>query len=316
MTKYGLPKYICFDVRTTLCSKKVKFDVTLLPKAGKKRTSTKVNTICEGMKAVIEDRLNNGVWTKAEVDAYADTYDPKLEKAFTFDRACKIANVDKDYVLSGQYVKDRYGKSAKSSTTNATVTSKPTVTSNTTKNKKDKAKSLLEYFRLNPQWVLVANFPEIEIYSEPYQFTNEYGMTCWTYHIRRTDTKKELKPTTKSNSLYVKIGNIQKAVYKLAADTFIHNPYKERDSKIVATDVHHINGDHSDNRLENLMHVTKAEHAKYHTELRKNKPRVRLTMTDIVKIQTAKAFGASAYDIMSKYKFTMAQVKSGLKAKI
>ena len=84
MTKYGLPKYICFDVRTTLCCKKVKFDVTLLPKAGKKRTSTKVNTICEGMKAVIEDRLNNGVWAKAEVDAYADTYDPKLEKAFTF----------------------------------------------------------------------------------------------------------------------------------------------------------------------------------------------------------------------------------------
>lgn len=48
--------------------------------------------------------------------------------------------------------------------------------------------------------------------------------------------------------MYVNINGINKAIYKLAADTFLHNPNKKRDTDIIATEIHHLNGDHSDNR--------------------------------------------------------------------
>lgn len=312
MSKYGLPKHVCFDVRTTLCSKKVKYDVTLLPKPGHKRTSTKVCTIKEGMLAVIDDRVKHGVWTQKEVNEYMITYNPVLEKKFTFELACKIAEVTPEYVLSGQYMKDRYGKKTNNKKTVLKQENKKVVYNST---KQCKAKSLLEYLSKNPQWTMVANFPELEIYSEPYLFTNEYGVTCWTYHIRNTITKRELKPTTKSNSLYVNVGGIQKAIYKLAADTFIHNPYKKRDSEIVATQVHHINGNHNDNRLENLMHVTEKEHKAYHKELRKGKPIKRLSELEIKCVRALRDTGISYYTIAEKLGLSVYQVKSAVELK-
>ena len=319
MSKYGLPKYVCFDVRTSLCSKKVKFDITLVATDGK-RHSTKTNTIKEGLLAVIKNRIENGIWTNTEAHEYFNTYDVNMESKFTLDLACQIANVNKEDVLSGQYYLDRYKKQHLNkkitALQKAVINSKPVI-KNIEKIAASSKKSidLVEYFTQNPQWALIANFPDFEIYSQPYLFTNEYGVTCWTYKIRRTITKRELKPSTKGNSLYINLNGVNKAIYKLAADTFIHNVHKEKDNKLVATEVHHKNGDDTDNRLENLIHVTKAEHVAYHKQLNTNKTNKKFTATELAMIKGAKLMGASIYEIAAKFNCTVAQARSAVNSK-
>lgn len=158
----------------------------------------------------------------------------------------------------------------------------------------------------------MANFPEYQIYSEPYLFTNEYGKTCYTYRIRNLITGKEYKPTTKSNSLYFKVEGVNKAVYKLAADTFLHNPNKKYDNTLVATEVHHLNGDHDDNRLENLEHVTKEEHALFHKKMNKNKRREFLSFKDIVEIKAKSEAGKSLYKISEELGIPFHRVKAAV----
>lgn len=51
--KYNLPKYICFDVRTTLCRKKPTYDVTLASDDNKAH-STKTLTVYEAVTKVVE----------------------------------------------------------------------------------------------------------------------------------------------------------------------------------------------------------------------------------------------------------------------
>lgn len=313
--KYNLPKYICFDVRSSLCSKKVIYDITLVKNDGK-RHSTKTTTVREGMNRVIENRKQYAGWTQADIDKYNSTYDPSMENQFTLQDACDKTGVSMESVLDGSYVKQRYGKPRVLSNLTAPVKeeevkSNEEVLTSVNDNKeedtkksniivmtdaeKEREKEYLEYLRNHPQWFNITNFPDYQIYSEPYYYTNEYGVTCSTYHIRKLISKKELQPSTKTNSLYVTINGISKAIYKLAADTFLHNPYKKRDSELVATEVHHLNGDHSDNRLENLKHVTKEEHAMYHKEMNANKPRKILTFNEVMQIRAEYNKTKSAY---------------------
>ena len=325
-TKYNLPKYICFDIRSSLCSKKVIYDITLV-KDDNKRHSTKTKTVYEGLMAVIENRKQYKNWNADDIAAYLNTYDFTMENQFTLQDACNAAGVTLDYVMSGQYVKDRYTNRYKQDT----VTKEITVVENTeaeteetenatnaeteytTLNKEKKSRQLyLEYLHKNPQWFTVCNFPDYQIYSEPYLFTNEYNKTCYTYHIRHIITKKEIKPTTKTNSLYVNLHGINKAIYKLAADTFLHNPNKKRDNKIVATEVHHLNGNHDDNRLENLEHVTKEVHALFHKEMNKNKKRISLSSKEILQMKQEKACGDSIYVIAERHGYTVMQVKNAV----
>ena len=106
-TKYNLPKYICFDIRSSLCSKKVIYDITLV-KDDNKRHSTKTKTVYEGLMAVIENRKQYKNWNADDIAAYLNTYDFTMENQFTLQDACNAAGVTLDYVMSGQYVKDRY----------------------------------------------------------------------------------------------------------------------------------------------------------------------------------------------------------------
>lgn len=178
------------------------------------------------------------------------------------------------------------------------------------KHRKSKREIYLEYLKNNPQWFNIANFPEYEIYSEPYLYTNEYNKTCWTYKIRNLITKKELKPRTKGNSLTVYIYGINKSIYKLAGDTFLHNPNKKRDNKMVATEIHHLNGDHSDNRLENLEHVTKKMHMILHKQLNKSKSRKPLTSSQIIQVKAERMKGKSLYKISEELGIEFNKIKA------
>lgn len=50
---------------------------------------------------------------------------------------------------------------------------------------------------------------------------------------------------------------VTRTVHRIVAETFIENPEGKRE-------IHHKNGDKTDNRAENLKWVTKAEHAELH----------------------------------------------------
>lgn len=305
--KYNLPKYICFDVRTTLCRKKPTYDVTLAGNDGKAH-STKTLTVYEAVTKVVQNRVTYKGWTTQDVAKYIESYDYTMENQYSLEDACKEAGVTLESVMNGEYMKTRYPAKKAQENTQEEITEVEEVVEEVnaeeeiSKNaKKDLRTRYLEYLKKNPQWFTIANFPEYQIYSEPYMFTNEYGVSCYTYRIRNLITKKELKPTTKSNSLYVHINGINKAVYKLAADSFLHNPNKKRDDCLVATEVHHLNGNHEDNRLENLEHVTKEMHVAFHKQLNENKEREYLTYAEVVKFKAEYAAGESIYKIAQRY---------------
>lgn len=306
--KYNLPKYICFDVRTTLCRKKPTYDVTLVSDDNKAH-STKTLTVYEAVTKVVENRIKYKGWTSNDIANYINSYDFTMENQYSLKDACDSAGVSEESVLNGEYMKERYGKKESTEVVNIEPESKFS-NEKEVKVKKDDRKVFLEYLKENPQWFNIANYPDYEIYSEPYLFTNEYSKTCTTYHIRNIITKKELKPTTKSNSVYVNIHGINKAVYKLAADTFLHNPNKKCDSNLIATEVHHLNGDHTDNRLENLEHVTKEMHMLFHKQLRANKPREKLSFTQIMQIKNERNSGKSYYKIAEELNMDFHKVKS------
>lgn len=321
--KYNLPRHICFDVRTTLCRKKPTYDITLVSDDNKAH-STKTLTVKEGVLAVIDNRIKYKNWTSDDVAAYLNTYNFTMENQYSLEDACKIANVSLESVLSGEYMKQRYGKN-KEDTSCDIETIKKTLSIQTESietedevsddeiNKQKLARqTYLSYLKDHPMWTTITNFPEFEIYSEPYLYTNEYNTTCYTYKIRNLITKKEIKPHTKSNSLYVTLNGINKAIYKLAADTFLHNPNKKRDNELIATEVHHLNGNHADNRLENLEHVTKEMHAEFHKQLNKNKKQHKLTSAEILFVKAKRKEDRSVYKIMEETGLTYAQVKSAI----
>ena len=318
LRKYNLPKYICFDVRTTLCRKKPTYDVTLVGNDNKAH-STKTLTVYEAMTKVIDNRIKYKGWASEDVAAYINTYDFTMENQYSLADACKIAGVTEESVLNGEYMKERYGNKKKSNPLpeedylykedDADEIIEDTSLDIQSAKEKVARELYLSYLKANPQWFNIANFPDYQIYSEPYLFTNEYGKTCYTYKIRNLITKKELKPTTKSNSLYVSLYGVNKAIYKLAADTFLHNPNKKYDRALLATEVHHLNGNHNDNRLENLEHVTKEMHAAFHKQLNANKKPHRMSSTEIIRIKMERAQGKSYYKIMEELGYTFAQVK-------
>lgn len=315
--KYNLPKYICFDVRTTLCRKKPTYDVTLASDDNKAH-STKTLTVYEAVTKVVENRIKYKGWTSDDVASYINTYDFTMENQYSLKDACDKAGVTEESVLSGEYMKLRYGtKKIETEEVEEKEIAEDILDEVIENDKKEKytknnRKAYLEYLKNNPQWFNIANFPEYEIYSEPYLFTNEYNKTCWTYKIRNLITKKEIKPTTKSNSMYVNINGINKAIYKLAADTFLHNPNKKRDTDIIATEIHHLNGDHSDNRLENLEHVTKEMHGEFHKQINKNKPREFLKFAQIMQIKAERSKGKSLYKISEELGIDFHKVKSAV----
>lgn len=320
--KYNLPKYICFDVRTTLCRKKPTYDVTLVSDDNKAH-STKTLTVKEGVLKVIENRMKYKNWNSDDIAVYLNDYDFTMENQYSLEDACKTAGVTLESVMNGEYMKERYGKNKENTVSETEVIEediqvdcKNTITEEISDKEINKQKlarqTYLSYLKANPRWTMIANFPEFEIYSEPYLYTNEYNTTCYTYKIRNLITKKEIKPHTKSNSLYVSLNGINKAVYKLAADTFLHNSNKKRDNQLIATEVHHLNGDHSDNRLENLEHVTKEMHTEFHKQLNKNKKQRILNSEEIFNVKDKRVKGKSVYKIMEETGLTYAQVKSAI----
>ena len=67
---------------------------------------------------------------------------------------------------------------------------------------------------------------------------------------------------------------LEKKVHRLVAQAFVPIPSKYADMSIDELDVHHINFDNKDNRPENLMWLTKAEHKKLHSESEVTKQRL------------------------------------------
>lgn len=310
---YDLPKYVCFDVRSTLCAKKTKFDVTLVTKFGKKRTSTKTTTILEGMTKVAENRVANGVWLNTEAEEYMKTYDPSKESLYSLDLACAIADVKIEDVLDGTYHKNRYGyKKALPKRNEEAILDEWQIfkeENNIVPIATDNKKCLLKYLKENPQWTPIANFPSFEIFSAPYKITSEKNIQEWTYHVRDRITKRTINPEVKSNGMCVALYNIIKPIYVLAADTFIHNPYKIKSNNSIITEIHHINGDHNDNRLENLMHVTRSEHLAAHKKLKEKALTSTLTPNQILQIRAARQCGNSYKLIAKRLGFEFAQVK-------
>lgn len=76
---------------------------------------------------------------------------------------------------------------------------------------------------------------------------------------------KELKPHlySKSGYYYVQIGGKNYLIHRLVASAFI-KPLKRGDRSL---QVHHINEDKSDNRVENLQILTMQEHQHLHKQI-------------------------------------------------
>lgn len=89
--KYNLPKYVCWDVRNTVMANKVWFGVTLT-KNGKK-TNTAAKTVKEAMEYVVNNKLNEKIWTKEQAEEYLKTYDPEMEKGYSVERAKEISKI-------------------------------------------------------------------------------------------------------------------------------------------------------------------------------------------------------------------------------
>lgn len=106
-----------------------------------------------------------------------------------------------------------------------------------------------EYWRIIPGW-------------DNYMVSDLGRVKCLDFH--RTGKEGILKPFKDSNGrlqveLYRKGETWQPHVHKLVADAFIPNPENK-------PEIHHINNDCTDNRVENLLRVTKAEHDALHLE--------------------------------------------------
>lgn len=89
--KYNLPKYITWDIRNTVLSNTIWFNVVL--KKNGKNTSTKTKTVKAGMEAVAQNRLSEGIWTKTQADEYMATYNSDFELGWTVELAKQTAKL-------------------------------------------------------------------------------------------------------------------------------------------------------------------------------------------------------------------------------
>lgn len=125
--------------------------------------------------------------------------------------------------------------------------------------------------------------------------------------------KKILKPAISGNgSLTVVLCSYKrwtKSVHRLIAQTFIPN-YENK------PEVNHIDGDRTNNRVDNLEWVTRSENEKhaYRTGLKSQKGesnfRSKLKVTDIDKIRTFRRYGLPQYEIAKIFGVTPACVSS------
>ena len=89
--KYNLPKYITWDIRNTVLSNTIWFNVVL--KKNGKNTSTKTKTVKAGMEAVAQNRLSEGIWTNTQADEYMATYNSDFELGWTVELAKQTAKL-------------------------------------------------------------------------------------------------------------------------------------------------------------------------------------------------------------------------------
>ena len=81
--------------------------------------------------------------------------------------------------------------------------------------------------------------------------------------IYRNGYKLKQKPYSKTGYLYIPLGNKNYLVHRLVASAYIQ-PLKRGDRSI---QVHHINEDKTDNRVENLKVMTMQEHQHEHKQI-------------------------------------------------
>lgn len=99
--------------------------------------------------------------------------------------------------------------------------------------------------------------------NENYKISN-YGRVI-SLNYKRSKKEKELEKILGENGYYfVSINGQHQYLHKLIAEAFIPIPEKYKDFPPEELIVHHINGNQKDNRIENLMWLSRLEHQRIH----------------------------------------------------
>lgn len=89
-----LPQYVTWDVCNTVRCKRNVF-VSVIYRNGKK-TSTSSATVYEAMLKVVENHMANKMMTAKQAIEYLATYNPKMEKGFTVNKALNRSKANKE----------------------------------------------------------------------------------------------------------------------------------------------------------------------------------------------------------------------------
>lgn len=171
----------------------------------------------------------------------------------------------------------------------------------------DKTLKWLKFLEENPRWSTIANFPEFAIYSQPYYVDDKHIGRVMTFRVKNIQTGKEIKTTPKTNGMYVTLYGVKKSIAKLAADTFIFNPYNVLEKTKQYTEIRHLDGDNTNHTLSNLIHATKEMQSILDAKFKTKQKVDAATKALILKEKLA---GKSIYDIAKKYNLKPYQVGS------